>query len=96
MPGDPRGGRKVWKVPNRKISKSGTNCRQVVVNGESHPSAAFHDQENRATLGPALDDHSIVKSRAPLDLGIANTFVQWTQSLASGLIVNRQFPSDLF
>jgi hypothetical protein len=32
------------------------------------------------------------KSRAPLDLGIANTFVQWTRWLASGLIAKGQFP----
>ena len=44
---------------------------------------------------------AIFRSRAPLDLGIAKTFVQWTQFLASGLMflyrvrnvdVNRQFP----
>lgn len=33
------------------------------------------------------EEMEMSKERASLDLGIANTFVQWTQSPASGLIV---------
>jgi len=48
--GAPHSGSKVWEAPDRTISESGKYRRQVVANGDSHPSAAFHDRENRRSL----------------------------------------------
>ena len=54
MPGGPPpSGSKVWEGPNRAISKSGKYRHRVVAHGDSQPTAAFHDRENRATFGPA-------------------------------------------
>ena len=52
MLGDPDNGSKVWEAPDRAISESGKYRRQVDANGDSHPSAAFHDRENRRNLRP--------------------------------------------
>jgi hypothetical protein len=53
MPGDPHNGSKVWKAPDRAISESEKYRRQVVANGDSHPSAASTIDRIAATLGPA-------------------------------------------
>jgi len=42
MPGDPHGGLKVWKAPNREISEPGENRGKVIAQREFQPAAAFH------------------------------------------------------
>ena len=50
MPGDPHGGSKVWKEPDREIGKPGENRRKVIPDPELEPTAAFHNRENRCNL----------------------------------------------
>src|SRR5579859_2281862 len=45
---------KVWEAPNRAISKSGKYRSHIVANGDSHPSAAFHDREKGRNLRSRL------------------------------------------
>ena len=54
MLGNPRSRGKVWEAPDGAISKSGKYRRQVVANGDSQPTAAFHDRENRRNLRSSL------------------------------------------
>jgi hypothetical protein len=54
MPGDPRSGSKVWKAPDREIGKPGENCGKVIAHRDLHPTAAFHDRENRRNLRPCM------------------------------------------
>ena len=46
MPGNPHGGSKVWKAPDREIGKPGKNRGKVIAHREFQPAAAFHDREN--------------------------------------------------
>jgi hypothetical protein len=50
MPGDPDGGSKVWKAPDREIGKPGENRRKVIADRDLEPTAAFHNRENRCNL----------------------------------------------
>ena len=50
MPGDPHSGSKVWKAPNREISKPGENRGKVIAHQNVQPTAAFHDGQNRRNL----------------------------------------------
>src|SRR5271156_3751715 len=54
MPGDPHSGSKVWKAPNRAISKPGENRGKVIAHRDLQPTAAFHDRENRRNLRSRL------------------------------------------
>ena len=54
MPGDPRSGSKVRETLDREISKPRENRCQVVACGDSQPTAAFHDRENRRNLRSRL------------------------------------------
>ena len=54
MSGDPHSGSKVWKAPDREISKSGENRRKVVAHRDLQPTAAFHDRENCRNLRSRL------------------------------------------
>jgi hypothetical protein len=42
------------EAPDREVGKSGEDRCQVVAYGDSEPSAAFHDRENRRDLWPRL------------------------------------------
>jgi len=54
MVGDPRSGSKVWKAPDREIGKPGENRGKVIAHRDLHPTAAFHDRENRRNLRSRL------------------------------------------